>query len=197
MSGLWESNRLFQLLKHFVSVWHLRCWMFPRRAPRCWLRTCLAGRKPRHGSPVPRLCELSLPSETGGLGRISAWLWWSWASCCANRLPNFTMSTAQNIGVCFALACHFCLRVVYSWMSYIWESPLEICLSSVVFSGENPEIANAARTAVWGRKVCQKLCHGCANICSFFSRVLASALLTYGALEICVIHRTHKFFLCR
>lgn len=158
----------------------LFCWMFPCSARRCWLGTRLTGQKPRRGSPVQRLPELSMPSKTGGPGRVSVSLWPSWASCPANRLPNVIISTARNIGFCllsFALPflSQHCLPMDKLHFGVAILDPSQFCCILWWKSWDSDCSPNSIR----GRKVSQKLCHGCANICSFFSRVLASALLTY------------------
>lgn len=140
---------------------------------------------------VQSLSELSLPSETGGLGRVSVWLWCSSAPCHANRVPNHRIM----LFICLALPWHVCLSAVDPQMSEVWESLFQIdivllCTLVKILREwiQHKLLSEEGRSA-------KNLCHGCANICSFFSRVLTSALLKYQALEISVFLPTHKFFL--
>lgn len=163
--------------------------MFPCSALRCWLWTCLAGKKPRHGSPAQSLPELSLPSETGGLGRVSVWPWWcSSASCHANRVSNHRIMLYTNVSVS-VLFIHRPAR----FGSHCFRSITVLLCTLVKILREQIQpklLSDEGRSA-------KNLCHGCANICSFFSRVLTSALLKYQALEISMFLPTQKFFLER
>lgn len=162
-SGSWYlCNKFFQLLKLFVSVWNLHCWLFPHGALRCGPVWLSANPDVVHQSKDFFSCD----AIWGGHVRESFKLGvYSWTSCRVVLLYSLCRIVFLVYSIAaLQLPTQSCLPMDSLCLGVAALDHL----SSVVVSDGNPGIVNTARIAAWGRNVCQKLCHGCANIYPFF-----------------------------